>query len=145
MTKDQTEYTNRLCMEPYLRNSYHPRGTTFRHRRSSFNFGSETRKCCKLNLQPWDRQHCHKLSQILFSVSCNKMVIPSEVVNNEEHLTSWGRPQTHSCTLLCGSCKRYPAYLLQLHSVLEEPHGGSFRGLQATVWSTVPFKNRFSY
>jgi hypothetical protein len=70
------------------------------------------------------------------------MVIPSEVVNNEEQLTSWGRPQFHSCTLLCRSCKRYPAYLLQLHSVLEEPHGGPFRGLQATVCGTAPFKNR---
>ena len=82
-----------------------------------------------------------RLSQSLFTVSCNKIIIPSEILNNEEQLTSWGRPQIHSCTLLCRSCKRYPAYLLQLHSVLEEPHGGSFRGLQATVCGTVPFKN----
>jgi hypothetical protein len=69
-----------------------------------------------------------------------KIVVPSEAVNNEEQLTVWGRPQFHSCRLLCRSCKRYPAYLLQLHSGLEGPHRGSLRGLQATIYGTVTIK-----
>jgi hypothetical protein len=89
---------------------------------------------------PWDGTQCHRLSQTPFMAARIKIGIPSEAVNNEEQLTGWARPQFHSCRLLCRSCKRYPAYLLQLHSGLEGPHRGSFRGLQATVYGTVKIK-----
>jgi hypothetical protein len=51
---------------------------------------------------------------------------------------SGGRPQFHSFRLLCRSCKRYPAYLLQLHS-------GLGRAPQGVIERSASYYLRYSH